>query len=214
MVPTNSANDDGMMEVEKERLRTRGREEQERHPVVGVGPATWKKNRIEEEVERETAVRFRTLVVRNSILVLGLWPSCRVKNTLWIEGSMSHGCTSGASFSLPDVEDGGKPRCLILESDRKEDPIVEIKHVLAVCVQAVAFRAFVEHNKQLLMECEEIQERCWARDERVFQRTRQRQLNAAQRASVTYTRYRRESGGIVSGTTIERAVVADAPAVR
>ena len=47
---------------------------------MGVGPATWKKNRIEEEVERETAVRFRTLVVRNSILVLGLWPSCRVKN--------------------------------------------------------------------------------------------------------------------------------------
>ena len=45
---------------------------------MGVGPATWKKNRIEEEVERETAVRFRTLVVRNSILVLGLWPSCRV----------------------------------------------------------------------------------------------------------------------------------------
>ena len=50
---------------------------------MGVGPATWKKNRIEEEVERETAVRFRTLVVRNSILVLGLWPSCRVIKAGW-----------------------------------------------------------------------------------------------------------------------------------
>ena len=82
MVPTNSANDDGMMEVSRERKieDERTREEQEPHPVMGVGPATWKKNRIEEEVERETAVRFRTLVVRNSILVLGLWPSCRVTN--------------------------------------------------------------------------------------------------------------------------------------
>ena len=43
--------------------------------MMGVGPATWKKNRIEEEVERETAVRFRTLVVRNSILVLARPPA-------------------------------------------------------------------------------------------------------------------------------------------
>lgn len=58
-----------------------------------------------------------------------------------------------------------------------EDPEAEIRHILAGCVRAVAYRHFVENNLDMFTELEERQRRAWAHDE---WRHQQRNKNPAQ----------------------------------
>ncbi|KAL1504211.1 hypothetical protein AB1Y20_010620 [Prymnesium parvum] len=102
------------------------------------------------------------------------------------EGPDSSCASTAPAPSVPRV---------IWESERKEDPLAEVRHVLRVCVHAVALRCFIEANAPLFAECEAFQTSCWARDERRFQSARQRLLSGSAPSRAGSALKKRESGG-------------------